>query len=135
MLISLHDFGAISEVIPKPGQTIEETLLDELNVDGFSEMDRFNPMLLRGRNDESVGRFVMLGRRHHKPQEEENYIADIITGMPEKHWCYGPYVIAFERNGEFVDIPSNCVTIAADVVSALVEMTTKEIPFYGKGDV
>lgn len=135
MLISLHASGAVSEVIPKPGKTIEECLLEELGVDGLSEIEYFNPRMLRDRDGDNYGRFAMYGRRFHKPEEEENYVADIVTGMPEKKWCYGPYVIAFEKNGQISGIPKDCLAVAANVVQTVAEMTMKEIPFCRKGEM
>lgn len=126
MLISLHDSGVISEVIPKPGQSISECLLEELEVSGLSELEYFVPRLLRGRNDEKDGVCVMLGRRHHTPTEKENYVADIITGLPDLRWCYGTYIIVYQRGSELVDIPKESVTVFANVAQTVSEMTMKE---------
>lgn len=131
MLFDLHDDGIASAVIPKPGQTVEECILEQLGVRSMDDVEWFDPKYLNDRLD--VKRLVMLGRRGHKPGEGENMIANILTGKPEFEWCYGPYVVVARYGADFVQLPAECGFVA-DVIQKLSGIVLKDLPFTVPGE-
>ena len=126
MFYDIHDDGTASGVIPHPGQTIEERICELLDISGRDEMEVFNPKMLNIRLD--VPDLVMIGRVAHKPGEGENMIANILTGHPEKEWCYGPHIVCRRYGNEFVSLNKNHGFVG-DVVIKLSGIVLKDLPF------
>ena len=131
MLFDLHDDGIASALIPKPGQTMDECICEQLGLSDIQDAEWFNPKYLNARLQDP--KLVMLGRRAHKPGEGENMIANILTGNPEREWCYGPYVIVARYGSDFVGLPADCGFVS-DVVQKLSGIVLKDLPFTTPGE-
>lgn len=133
MLFCVRDDGIASAVIPKPGQTVEECICEQLEIQGRDEMEVFNPTMLNIRlNNPDL---AMIGRVAHRPGEGENMVGNILTGKPEREWCYGPMVIVRRYGNDFVGLSSDHGFVG-NVIQKLSGIVLKDLPFTvpGKGE-
>lgn len=131
MFYDIHDDGTASEVIPHPGQTVEEHIFELLSITDEDDVEFFNPKMLNMRLD--VPDLVMIGRRVHKPGEGENMIANILTCHPEKERCYGPYVICRRYGSAYVSVTAE-ESFISNVIKKLSGIVLKDLPFTVPGE-
>ena len=131
MFFDLHDDGIASAVNPYPGETVEESICRLLGAESRDDFEIFNPVMLNIRlNNPDL---VMIGRVAHKPGEGENMVGNILTGKPEREWCYGPMVIVRRYGNDFVGLSSDHGFVG-NVIQKLSGIVLKDLPFTTPGE-
>ena len=129
MLFSILESGHISGIIPHPGQSVDDCILEELGVKSMDDVAFVEPKFFtRCRGDLNRDYFgLMMFVRKYPQNCEKNHIAGIVSGHPEKDWTLGTAVIASSRNGSRVHIPDGIATKVGEALRAM--QNVKPLPW------
>ena len=129
MLFSILESGHISGIIPHPGQSVDDCILEELGVKSMDDVAFVEPKFFtRCRGDLNRDYFgLMMFVRKYPQNCEKNHIAGIVSGHPEKDWTLGTAVIASSRNGSRVHIPDGIATKVGESLRAM--QNVKPLPW------